>query len=301
MVSCKQTNYIKYYQNVNEARYFFYHKDYTNAKICFEKALNKVEKPYEQDLAMFAICIFKNGNTKDAIDIFTTNLHTKWAFNYLKKEMDEQLQDSILVLNKTFLDEHFYPLYDSELEKEIQWRLDEDRRIRHSYQNAYTEGKDSIYLAWITDTMNSIDEANMRFMDSLTNIHGFWGGINAMPPHHPFRIFLMHTSQGWFNENERFLYSSLKKGHILPIDYAMTVDRKKYMENGKPSFYLRWGSKSEIDVTPEQYYKRCIKIGLSPYFMDNTDLLPAYGKLPATTRFYEYYHEKNSNSSIKRK
>ena len=301
VISCKQSNYIKYYQNVNEARYYFHDEDYSTAKVYLEKGLKKVEKPYGRDLVTYAICLFKDGRKKEATDIFATNLHARWAFTYLTEEMGEQLQDSILVLNKKFLDEHFYPLYHSALEKEIQRRLDEDRRIRYAYQDAYTEGQDSIYLARIADTTNMIDDGNMRFMDSLSTIHGFWGGINAMSPHHPFRIFLMHTSQEWFTKNERLLYRSLKKGHILPIDYAMTIDRKKYMENGKPSYYLRWGSKSEIDATPEQYYKRCRKIGLSPYFMDNTDLVPPYGKLPSTTRFYEYYHEKNSNRSSKGK
>lgn len=303
MVSCKQSNYIKYYQNVNEARYYFHNEDYATAKIYFERGFKKVNKHYDKDKLFYAACLYEEGEQQKAIEILKTNLWAKTGLNpmFYFKEMNDTLKDSILKIQQKYLDEHIRPLYDTDLEKEIKLRLEKDGRIRHAYQDAYTEGKDSIYLARIADTMNVIDDDNMRFMDSLSAIHGFWGGINAMSPHHPLRIFLMHTSQEWFTKNERLLYRSLKKGHILPIDYAMTIDRKKYMENGKPSYYLRWGSKSEIDATPEQYYKRCRKIGLSPYFMDNTDLVPPYGKLPSTTRFYEYYHEKNSNRSSKGK
>lgn len=292
LISCKETNYIKYYQYINEARYYFFNQDYKNARIYFENGFKKVEKHYDLDEMFYAACLYEEGEEKRAIEILETNSTTLMGTNsrHYFRDMPQEVKDSIITINNKYVNDSIMPLINSDLFQEIERRLKEDRIVRDKYREASNKGTDSLILQLIVDTMEMVDLNNRFFLDSVYLKHGFLGGVNWIAPRQT-HVFLLHASQEWFWKNKRFLYKALKKGHILPVDYASVIDRKQYAENNKPSYYFRWGGGNDSLPSPKEFFKRCNKIGLSPYFRDVVDLVPALGELPQTTPFYEYYHE----------
>ncbi|MCO5259479.1 MAG: hypothetical protein M9916_04985 [Crocinitomicaceae bacterium] len=244
----------------------------------------------------------EEGEEKRAIKILETNLTTLMGTNsrHYFRSMPSQLKDSIREINQKYIDDSIMPLINSDLFQEIERRLQEDRIVRDKYTEASNKGSDSLILQLILDTMKLIDEDNRNFIDSVYQKQGYLGGINWVVPRQTY-IFLTHSTPEWFQENKKFLYKSLKKGHLLPVDYAIAVDRREYSEKGKPSYYFRWGGANDSLPSPEKFFKRCNKIGLSPYFKDDLDTTPALGDLPKTTPFYEYYHEQKDRFNCVKK
>ncbi len=299
ITSCKQTNYIKYHQKVNEAHFYFYNNDLVLAKEFFEKGFSKVNIPMERDLFLYSICLWNNNERDKAIEILDTNMFTSLAFNQNRigyfSGITKKTINEIDAKNNLFLNEKLKKFNNSELSEKLDNIASRDREIRKKYLeivNSPVQYQDSSLLKLISDSLSIISQENFILLDSIFDRYGYLGGT-IWPTRVPLSTIMMHSSIEWVKKNNSFLKKELKRGHLLPVDYAMIIDRKKYIEKGmKYSFYNMWGDINTEVVTPKEYFKRAKSIGLSPYFDFSTDKIPVYGRTPQKSIFYEKYFKK---------
>tara|TARA_R110002072_G_scaffold238038_4_gene395451 strand:- start:525 stop:1358 length:834 start_codon:yes stop_codon:yes gene_type:complete len=270
----------------------------------FEIGFSKVKTAMERDLFLYSICLWNNNERDKAIRILDTNQFTSLAFNQNRIEYFDNITDELISVTKTknslFLKHKIDKLNNSKLFKQLDDIAIREREIRKQYLsivNSSVEFQDSNMLELITDSMSIISHENFIILDSIFNEYGYLGGT-IWPTRVPLSTIMMHSSVEWVEKNKAFLKKELKKGHLLPVDYASVIDRKLYREKGmKYSFYNMWGDINIETVTPEVYFKRANAIGLSPYFDYSTDRIPGFGRMPDKAVFYEKYYEKKRSDN----
>lgn len=297
LIGCKSNNYINYYQYSNEANYYFYDSQYDHARNIYEKGFARVPVPLERDLMFYSICLWETGERTRAINILDTNYYTGVALNpsHYFSDMDSTLKNEIIHKNGVFIKRKMDSFNTSKKYKIVDSLDKVDRHVRERLSRALKNPTvDSLRIHQLFDSLSITSLKIYPILDSLFKHEGYLGGVNWFYSRQLY-FLLIHSPEWWYEENKQFLYKELKRGHILPIDYARCLDRIKYIGNGNPSYYWQWGYNPERDsLNPDKFFRRQNSIGLSPYFF-YSDLTPPKGEMPKCTPFYEIYRQQKDN------
>ena len=302
LFSCKNTGYLRYYNTVNEAHYYFYNQELDTAKLYFEKAFKKVKLPYEKDLFMYSVCLWEGNNKSKAIEILDTNRFAIFGINkggYIQ-EISDSLKTCIEQKNSIFIQKKWDRFYSAPLYLKIQEIKKEDQRIRRrivEYLNIGMNHEDSLAYHFYQDSLRFIDSTNFVKLDSVFLEFGFLGGVNWSSGLNDLHGLMLHAPESWLNKNQKFLFKELKRGHILPVVYGATIDRIFYTLKNEPGYYYQYiGAIIDTSVAPDVIFERQQSIGASPYFIYD-DRLVKKGETPKTTKYYEYYKKRKSSFS----
>jgi hypothetical protein len=294
VTSCKTNNYLKYHRLVNEAHYSYHNAYLDTARIYFEKAFKKVKIPFDRDLIYYSACLWEVGEKEDAIEILDTNLFTSTFLypNYAFLDMSDSMKTAIKDRNRKFIDNKTQLFQSTSLYKLVDFLDSEDRRIRSKWKViSESYNGDSSEIKNCLDSMRIIDNYNLEVLDSIFKINGYLGGVNWFDTRQ-LHYIMIHSNEKWLLDNRKFFLSELKKGHILPIEFAIPIDRLLYHDKQLPEYYGQY-FKDIGSMNPKDYFEHANSIGLSPYFL-YSDRFPNARSIPKTTPFYEYYKERKS-------
>ena len=261
----------------------------------FEKAFRKVPIAFDRDLIYYSICLWEDGEKEKAIKILDTNIFTSnvLAPNHAFLDMPDSLKLIIKARNVDFLDKKWNEFSNTFLYKLVDSLDGEDRRIRDKCSELNDDFKnDSTEIEKCLDSMEVIDDYNLRALDSIFEINGYLGGINWIDTRQ-LRYIMIHSNEDWLLKNKNFFLSEIKRGHMLPVEFAVPMDRFLYNSKNLPEFYGQY-LKEIGSISAEEYFEHCNSIGLSPYFI-YSDMLSKASTLPKTTPFYEYYKERKKS------
>jgi hypothetical protein len=261
----------------------------------FEKAFRQVTTAFDRDLIYYSICLWEVGEKEKAIKILDTNIFTSnvLAPNYAFLNMPDSLKLKIKERNTQFLDKKWNEFQSASLYKLVDSLDKEDQRIRDKWRKLNDNfNGDSTEIKKCLDSVEIIDDYNLRALDSIFEKNGYLGGTNWLFTRQ-LRYIMIHSNEDWLLKNKKFFLSELKRGHMLPVEFAVPMDRFLYNSKNLPEFYGQY-LKEIGSITAEEYFEHSNSIGLSPYFI-YSDMLPKARTLPKTTPFYEYYKERKKS------
>ncbi len=201
-------NYLFYYQQINEADYYFYQQDYQKAQDKFKSGFSKVEYPLEVDLYKYSICLINTGFVEKGIEILDTNQFTRLGFSEYHSAYFNPINDSlkqiILNRNRRFISqkEKVFESKNLKLLNLIDSLKTIDRDIRLRLINHEFDSEKGI-----RDSINKIDLMATNLIDSIINLHGYLGGVNwssTRSPMGPLHLLMLHCDKNWFKNNISF-------------------------------------------------------------------------------------------------
>ena len=294
--SCKTSNYIKYHRIINEAEYSFYQQDYNASSQQYSQAFKKVKQPFERDMYFYAVSLWEIHERDQAIMLMDTLYGLDWILSesgYFD-DMDLLLKEDLLRSNVENTELILIRRNESKYAALIDslWLADQAKRIPHrDFQIEFPF--DTVRQKSLWEEINTVDAMNIAFLDSLIKADGFFGGINMPESPNSLGHFLIHHPT-WVLNNEKWLLKAIKKGAIFPADYARIYD-KALLERGDSTVYYGYFGTKLGNVTPETIFKRCKRIGLSPYYIKTTPLPRKNGVAPINRHFYYDYYELNKD------
>lgn len=290
--SCKSSNYIKYHNIVNEAEYSFYHEDYSTSTDLYGKAFRKVNIPFENDTYFFAASAWLSGNNKLAIQLLDTSTYTEYALNrsgYFD-EMSATLKDSILKKNILYTDSVNIVRQNNPLCQALDsvFKLDqESRSIAKAFERDFPEDTLGIEQYW--RQVSSFDSLNLIFIQSIN----FAGGVRFPARNEIVGYLLIHQTE-WVSENKKVLKKAIKDGRLSPVYYARPFDYQMIKSGNDCIYYGQWGNSLDC-VSPEEVFKRSVKLGISPYYSKYVRLPKKRGIIPTEHYYYKYYESKKDS------
>ncbi len=298
LYSCKTQNYIKYHQIINEAEYSFYHGDYIAASKLYKKGFNKVKTPFEIDTYLYSASLWEIGEHDKSIALLDTVRGLEWALpksGYFQG-MDSITMKELISANKIKLNaiekkrdsSKYITIMDS------LWQIDQlARNTYNKYKSEFPYDTINLTLEW--RKVDVCDSLNIEFLDSLIQKDGFIGGIKMPENPYIFGRFFIHHYDYVLSHKKEFI-KAIKRGEVLPTEYATAYDKGIWFYKS-PIDYYGCFQKNLDGVTPDIAFKRCEKIGLSPYYIKNVQLPRKKGNQPILHPNFDYYESRKSSFS----
>lgn len=297
--SCKTSNYIQYHRIINEAEYSYFNSDYKNAAQLYQKAFQKVKKPFESDMYYCSVSLWEVGEHDKSIALLDTLMGVEWALtksgyfqgiDSLKmKEIIKRNKEKLAIIERRRDSNPLLVVFESINEK--------DQKVRKNWKEIVNNNpNDSIAVGQAWREVEIIDSLNLLTVDSLIKIHGFIGGVHF--PAYPkiMHLTIIHQLE-WVYKNPRLFKKAIKQGRLSPEEYAIAYDKSLLIYVGDTVVrYGQFTSKLE-GVKPEKLFKQAKKIGVSPYFNEWVVYPRRKGGQPKKHLYYEYYKGRKNRFS----
>jgi len=293
--SCAQSNYIRYHNYVNEAEYSFFNQAFEEASELYTKAFQKVDVPFEDDIYFYAVSLWQVGRHDESIQLLEMHPLANYALmnsGYFEG-MDSELRESILQVNEGYVDSVLNIKLNDPITKALDSVLKLDAQVRRDwreYKLDFPEDTNGINI--LEEAIQIQDEASFRFLDSI----GFLDFSGAKFPENSGMIgmLLIHRTK-WVSENRRVLKKAIKKGQLAPVYYARPYDYHLVIAGDTLTSYGQWGCQLP-EGTPEQVFKRSVRMGVSPYYVKYIRLPKKKGVQPEFHHIYYGYYRKRKGS-----
>ncbi|WP_146194187.1 hypothetical protein [Brumimicrobium oceani] len=287
----EKSNYIDYYNFVNEAEYNFYEMDYPKSVDLFEKAFKIVDIRKPDHHYNYCRALWEVDKTKKSIKELNKSAYSNYFLadttyfegmtldtrNRIVKIMEENEKEVMLNWKHTdFIDSLTY--HDQRIRK----------LISDSIQPYYSLRENDTLLEYHYKLMRAQDIKNGIALIEYSKKHGFPAGVNGAWDQSISRVVL-HLGRDWIIENYYYLMGELKKGNIEPVALTRAIDRYFVNEtscNEIVSPYNSYFGKNFND--PFLLFMNCKSMGLSPYYGYNWRLYPK-GWRPYPTEQDEIY------------
>jgi len=299
MYSCKSTNYIKYHRIVSEAEYSFFKGDYRNSSKLYEKAFKKVKVPVENDMYFLSASLWEIGMQEKSVALLDTLYLTEWMLmkSGFYQGMDSVLRNEIIVANKPKVKEIHDKRDTHPLLSVFEFMDERDQLARRQWEEIMNEHPNDKLLqqqAW--KQVDSVDALNLLMIDSLINIHGFIGGV-CFPAHPKIMHLSLQHQLEWVYENPKIFTKAIKQGRLFPELYASAYDKALILIEKDSIMKFCQYSRKKHGVNPEEVFKDCKKIGVSPYYFETLLFPNKKGSQPEKHFYYDYYEARKSRFS----
>lgn len=288
--SCVATkpNYIKYYQNINEATYYLYAQKYDSANLYFERSFEFVPKIYDSDRYKYIISLNNSGRVEEALKLLKLNStgfeqNDSIYFNNIPKDLRILFEAKALYNDSIFFDS----LQKSDAYKKMMeiYKLDQKYRVKLSQLRQNGDSLEQIKYIDSIKISNSINEKEILKMIKK-------GGLNAgvnNPYSAYWTVVFVHLQYDFLLKNQKKFQREMLKGNLLPFHYYIGVDRAFHDDCNTKGLYLQYARNSIID-NPQDYFKVLSERGLSPYFY-KAHMAYNGGATPPKSSFFDYYRE----------
>lgn len=287
-ISCKTKSYIKYQNRINEAEFAFFNEDYEAASNHYKNAFKKVRIPFEDDIYFYAVSLWQVGDKDESIKLLDTLIDTRFALTQSGyfENMNAELRDSILKRNDPIVDSIRKVRSNNPTKKILDSIFQLDISVRKTvleYIKEYPNDTLGIDQQW--ENILIQDSLNLMVIDSLN----FIGGVHF--PSHPYIVgyLLIHQTE-WVSQNKRKLNKAIKDGRLFPVYYACPIDYNLVKQGDTAVYYGQWSQLLD-GVSPEEVFKRSIKLGISPYYNKYIRIPKKKGLKPKEHLYFEYYRQ----------
>lgn len=243
---CAQSDYLAYYDLVNEASQDWYEKNY-------EVSLSKYQKAFELVSFVHAENYAKAARVAARLKLFS------FTVQYMSKAIEQGYPTS-------FLDQESFKRFKKTnhfqtLEKTIathQATLDWVYRSKidslHFIDQNYIRGNKSVTGFVLDSTLTYSDTQNFDCLKKLIAEHGFPSEATVgFQGYRKAWVLLLHNVR--LPQNHYYqarLLEALKAGHYLPEHYCWVIDQGQQVKN-EPLIYFHWDVAQNIDqLKPEE-------------------------------------------------
>lgn len=295
-------NYIDYYKRINEANYYFYlaEPDYLQAKTYFEKAFSLKLNVFDADLYNYAKVLYEIGDTTKSIVILEKNRYSERLLSDTNYFRDLSPSRRMNLFRKGF--ENYLQ---NEKQQDLFLNTEEGKIINQVitkyqqdiafYKDTLDEYKyDSVILASKKDSLRLKIKHDFMTLQPFFLKHGFFEGIkfNDIMYIQINSLFLNNVDTSFFRKHHLFLMDQIKKGNLSPETYARAYDSYQLSSNLKSERYGYIMRNIDKNISPNNYFKFCNEIGLSPYCTNIPDYRNNYRSLLiGTNQFFKTFKD----------
>lgn len=230
-----------FYGNMYKADSLFKIHQVDSAVNIYKKSFLGVDYVHTSFLKKLSNCLEVNGNIEEA--------------EYYQGLIEEQLKGT---------NSHLIEMVDSLFKEDQKVRKMKYNRASRCYRKCSEKcRKHKRHQKLITENV-LVNESNINHLIHLISIHGFLGEETLGAKSYKAKLLLLHYDRDTLNRVlEPILDKALNKGGLLPLDYAMIIDRHLY-NYSKFQKYWTWScmSESKFNFSELEVMKNRENIGL---------------------------------------